>query len=362
MVDPGDYVAVDFRQYADSSPDCALSVEERLLTNECEGLDAAVVCTPFGRPGPFPDSDGEAPALVEALEVNSPGWGRFSLIPLRRGVSAAASRILPQLERAERDPPELFRLLRTYFPDALIQVQCPMDTEQGYFRRGGLTAGGAKPAQPGFCPHFDAVEVLSGRDVAAARELLPCWFRLLNEGKRALATGASGSRAVLWEEAGVARTYVHCPRKSLYPTAEEVREAIARLRDRPNAFVTNGPFLRVTVNGMPIGSQQTVAENTVRMWLRVYAPQWVEVKKVTVYRNGSVAASFDVPPAQSPLAFDKTVELDVSRDCWLVAAAEGEQGMWPVYCGQGASAVVPFAVTNPFWIDADGDGVVTVVK
>jgi hypothetical protein len=33
--------------------------------------------------------------------------------------------------------------------------------------------------------------------------------------------------------------------------------------------------------------------------------------------------------------------------------------MRPVYPGTGADAVVPFALTNPFWIDADGDGVVS---
>jgi len=360
-VDPGDYVAVDLRQYADFSPDCALTIQERLLSNECEGLDAAVLCTPPEQRPLLPLSDGSAPALMASLEVNSARWGCFSVIPLR-STRQEPHRALPLTQVMNAAPGDLFRLLRAYFPAALIQVNCPLDRECGYFRRAGFAPDAGESAGDDFCWHFDAVEVLSGRDVTAARKVLHCWFRLLNEGKKVLATGGSGSRALLWEEAGVARTYVHCPRKSSYPTGEEIREAIAKLRDRPNAFVTNGPFLRVTVNGMPIGSQQTATDGTVEMCVRVYAPRWVQVKTVTVYRNGEVAASFEVPSPEGPLVFDRAVRLDARSDCWFVVAVEGEQGMWPAYCGQGASAVIPFAVTNPFWIDADGDGVISLIR
>jgi len=359
VIDPGDYVAVDFRQYTDASPDCALTLQERVMTNECEGVDASVLCVPYGASAPVPQGAGDSPAVIKALELRSSRLGSFSVLPLRGGREQAWL-ALPPVHRTEREPEGFFRRVRMYFPDALIQVNCPLDERLGYFKLTGLSPEGPKAKESHFCAHFDAMELLTGRDVGAARKLLPYWFALLNQGRKVLATAGSGSRAVMWEEAGVARTYVHCPTQLRYPSARQLREAIARLRDSPNAFVTNGPFLDVSVNGLPIGSQQA-ARGAVEVHLRVLAAPWLDVSKAKIYKNGRLVSELDVPPfAERPLRLDAKVNVEVQADCWLVALVEGEKGMWPVYCGRGTAAVVPFAATNPFWLDADGDGVITI--
>ena len=224
------------------------------------------------------------------------------------------------------------------------------DTEKGDWPRDRALSRGV-----------DALQLLSGRDVPEARERLQRWFSMPNDGRRIFITGGSGSRDPLRTPAGLARTYVYCTADATYPAAERLKRAIGRLRDVPNAFVSNGPFIRATVNDRPIGSLQTT-ENALKVRLTVSAPRWVDLSTVTIYRNGREARRFDVGSASGVTRLEKTVELEPEGDCWLVVAASGDSGMRPVYPGSGEQAVLPFAVTNPFWIDGDGDGAVARIR
>ncbi len=332
LVDPGDYVAVDFRQHSDASADCALTLRERALADACEGLDAAVVSDPVVRSvfaQPLPQSDC---VLMPGFRLALDGLGSFSLYPID-----AASALLTTAGTGEADVEALFRpgrsaaqvlaQLREVFPGAIIQVDSPLDGRRGYFALSGYDPPRRRFTPAAFSPDFDAVELLTGRNVAAARRLLPYWFHLLNAGRKVIVTGGSGSRAISGPEAGVARTFVHCPRQAAIPSAAEISAAVRRLKEAPNAFVTNGPFIEATVNGQPIGSFQTAREGMVRMRLRVRAPAWVDVRKVTVYRNGERVEEFDLADSRRLLRCDRDLELDASSDCWFVVQVEGRKPM-----------------------------------
>ncbi len=75
VVDSGDYVAVDMCQHTDASPDCALTVPERLLSDACEGLQAGVAVDPVV-PAEAPEVpvDSEC-ALVNGLRLDRSGLG-----------------------------------------------------------------------------------------------------------------------------------------------------------------------------------------------------------------------------------------------------------------------------------------------
>ncbi|MHC5034617.1 MAG: CehA/McbA family metallohydrolase, partial [Planctomycetota bacterium] len=225
----------------------------------------------------------------------------------------------------------------------------------GYLTVCGLGSAGAGAPPPTLSAEVDALEVLSGRDVAAADGVLTWWFDLLNSGRQVVATGGSGSRTAVGVEGGSARTFVHCAAGDAKAAAAEIAAAVRRLKRVPNAFVTNGPFVEVTLNGRPIGSLQSVEDDKVRMELRVRAPLWIDVSKATVYCNGHIAEEVEIPEPTKPLRCDRVLGLEVPGDCWFVVVVEGERPLVPAYCG-GSSAPTPFAVTNPFWVDADGDG------
>jgi len=359
VVDPGDYVAVDFRRHTDASLDCALMPEELALAGACEGLDGAVVCDPVFRTSLIGVPADSECLLAPGFRFERPGVGAFSFFPLApparvgeqdAGVSAGTAADLSPLLKPDQPPARVLAEARKLLPDALIQVDVPLDERTGYFALSGFapSAGTNPPAE--LSEQFDAIELLHGRDVASARRLLPCWFALLNAGRQVIVTGGSGSGL----RPGGARTFLH------WPDSEplDLPEAIRRLKEAPNAFVTNGPFISATLNGQPIGSRQTVTDGRARLRLRVYAPLWVSVDSATVYRNGQPVERLAVPASERPLRCDRVVDLDASSDCWFVVLVEGSRPMQPVY--GGPDSPTPFAVTNPFWVDADGDGQVRV--
>ena len=155
------------------------------------------------------------------------------------------------------------------------------------------------------------------------------------------------------------RDSIHCPRAGERVGRAELVRAVEALAERPNAFVTNGPFLKVTVGGMPPGAVVDASEGKVRMHIRAEAPLWVALKTVKVLRGGTPVQAFEVGARTGTVALDRELDLDAPGDCWLVVLAEGEAGMAPLYSDERGFGATPFAVTNPFWLDADGDGIVS---
>ncbi len=344
VVDPGEYVAVDFRQHTEASADCALTVRERALLNACEGLQAAVVSDSVFRDLASLPLPGDLCALVPGRRVEVSGVGSFSFYPVTSADGWADD--FAAAVSADDSAEGILATIRNLFPGSLVQVDKPLDAGCGV-----LALTGELPDA-----EFDALEILSGRDVNGARRLLARWFDLLNDGRWVIATGGSGSRGLAGAEAGVARTFVRCPGEGDVPRLDAVARAIRDLRRAPDAFVTNGPFIEAALNGQPIGSLQTVRAGKARLELRVLAAPWVDVSWVKVYCNGELIQEFPVLPGANPLRCDRAFEVAVTGDCWFVVQAEGDKPMDLVY-GTG-DPPTPWAVTNPFRVDADGDGLV----
>jgi hypothetical protein len=347
VITPGDYVAVDMRQYAYGSRDSALRFEERALSNTCEGLDAGVVCDP-------PDASAErrvgmggagASALVPGLRLDLPGVGAFSAWPADPG--RAQRRMLAKLLATQPTFTQLVAAVRRACPEAAVQVDAPLDAATGYL---ALRNRDALPERPlrdlGQVASCDVLELLSGGDVDAARRLLPVWFDTLNKGRKISITGGSGARGLIDPVAGVARTYV---RVASGAGAAGLPQTLKKFRTGDaDAFVTNGPFIVADLDGAPIGSQRRNTSGAVQLSLTVSAAPWVDVRRVTVYRNGVVVKRFDVPDAHTPVRLRETVRLPVPQDSWFVIVVEGGRSMSAVYGRTGAPT--PFAATNPFYV------------
>jgi len=348
IVDPGDYVAVDMCQHTDASPDCALTVPERLLADACEGLQAAVAVDPaLPAAGLAVPVESEC-VLLNGLRLDRSGQGSFSVFPIDPGGPAAPEQLWePGLSAAE-----LLGRAAKQFPDALVQVNHPLDAETGYFTLGRFDRNTGKSALEGFGGEFDALELLSGDDVQGARDLLPYWFALLNAGKRVIITGGSDSVGFSGPQAALARTFVRCPTGGMRPTAEQVANAVRALKKAPDAFVSNGPFIIAMLNGRPMGSQQRVKDAKAVLSLRIYAPNWADVNRVRVYRNGEAVEDVRVPLAATPLRFERTFMLDAPAPCWFVVVVEGQRPLMPAYY-TGRGTPTPIAVTNPWWVDKE---------
>ena len=210
------------------------------------------------------------------------------------------------------------------------------------------------------------------------------WFTLLDRGHRATGMGVSDTHGLFGDEPGYARTMLFVGKGKDTPggfTRDDVMRAIREHR----AITTNAPLIEMTAGEASIGDTVTGARHDVRV--RVRSPSWAKVNRLVVYSNSAVIAQRAIPPDQGT-DYETVVTVQPARDAWVVAEVYGDDNMFPVlapteYPPLDLSAVIaslgvgldlsalplasklkpasthvqtPFAITNPIWIDLDGNG------
>ena len=196
---------------------------------------------------------------------------------------------------------------------------------------------------------FDAVELLNGRNgpaLAYFKQTRADWLSLMLQGERRTATANSDSHKH--------RQLVAIPAN--YVRVEEDRAA--RLDE--GAFVealfagavvgTTGPFLDVSLAGVGPGGTFRGAE--AELEVTVLAADWIPVNELRVYVDGRLETRQPVRAGETvriPLAFeaDAFVTVEVQGN----ARGDGGEGYRAV-----APGFIPFAFSNPVFVDADGDG------
>ncbi len=251
----------------------------------------------------------------------------------------------------------------------------------------------------------------------ASEGVIDDWFRLLNHGVVMAGLGNSDTHSLSSLETGCPRNYIASPTddpgaidvggiaEAMRPVFERDAEGRVRALVRgPRVIATYGPFVELFVEGRPIGSvvpapePRDGGEVVVSGEVRVQWPSWFDVDRVEVYRNGELIHSArPFSPSQRLLIVPFTDTLypegGVIRDAWYVAIAmavdPSSRSMSPVYTANrhpnlGFSQVVavtfasiddpllqalvppplplpeqipvvPYGVTNPVFVDADGE-------
>src|SRR5690606_14865800 len=134
--------------------------------------------------------------------------------------------------------------------------------------------------------------------------------------------------------------------------ADRTRALVEGIRDRRDVVLTNGPFLRVTANGAPIGG--VARGGTVEVKLTVTTPPWIVVDEAEVrLASGARAGSSSVAltpkkNAQGALVAHATFSLRVKADDALVVIVSGKKPMRPVLSGDDAE-ISPWAMSGPIW-------------
>jgi hypothetical protein len=355
VVDATQWAAADLHLNAAPSPDSRVSLDERVMSLACNGIDLGVA-TDHNRITDYRPAlarTGLAPWLTVLAgdEVTSAGtslWGHFNAFPLAVPEGAGELGALPYFDR---EPAQLFASARRAGA-RVIQVNHPrMPPRIGYFDLAGMDAD-TGAARVEIAPDFDAVEAHNGiwlEQPARVREGLRDVIALARRGIRAAATGNSDSHRLLLEEAGYPRTWAR--------VAVEPRETLgARVVDavrRGDVTVSAGPLVEVTVDGARPGAVLG-ARGVARVSVTVIAPAWVPVERVEVWRDDVTVHAVNVPPNPvDGVRWQGEFEVPITADAAVVVWVESQTPLPDVLPYRDARAI---GFSSPVWIDADGDG------
>jgi hypothetical protein len=249
--------------------------------------------------------------------------------------------------------------LRALPTNPAITVNHPrMGGDLGYFNN--LTQYGPQgwfPPQPlATAGMFDAIELMNGYMHAPdwVALLMRDWFFLLSTGHRVTVLGGTDTHTLDDTRAGFPRTWLRLPTDDpLQATGADVAAAIRAGR----TLASNGPFIRLAVNGGDLGDLVTVTGSSVTVDLTVDAPAWIDVTRVRVYLNGAVAQDFPVTTGTRPLLHATFAQSVPPGDGWIVVVASGTAPLPTSIIGTHENgAVRPLAITSPIYLDGDGDG------
>jgi hypothetical protein len=168
------------------------------------------------------------------------------------------------------------------------------------------------------------------------------WFSLLLQGEVRTATANSDSHRA-GEILGLPRSYV---RLTPDEAAHFDEAAFVRALRSGGVVGTTGPWLEARLGEAGPGERVSGAAATLRA--RVEAAPWVPVSALRVYRNGALVEERAVARGdrvEIPMRFE--------ADAFVTVEVEGQAGGDYAAIAPGA---IPFAFTNPFFVDADADG------
>ena len=203
---------------------------------------------------------------------------------------------------------------------------------------------------------FDGLEVLNGysQDPAQLAELLRDWFFLLTSGTKVTALGSSDTHRLRDIHAGFPRSWLRMPSSDVRALSDsDLADAVRAGR----ALASNGPFALLTVDGKAVGETASNATGQALCDVTVDAPGWIDVDHLRLFVNGRLAAERAIAPGSRPRFHDVLPVPLPGGDAWVVLQVGGARALRPDVIGEhGAGHVMPFAITNPVYIDGDGDG------
>lgn len=194
---------------------------------------------------------------------------------------------------------------------------------------------------------IDAMELLNGSHYESYEVLREDWFSFLRQGERIVGTSNSDSHypAV---PIGAPRNFV-AYEGEVVPAARFREARFVEAVRSGRTYGTTGPIVSVRLGDAGLGD--TVRGDAASLVVDVDAAPWIDISEVRVFVSGEKVSTH---PAERGSRLE--VPLRFSRDGFVTVEVWGEPSedyalVLPEF--------IPFAFTNPIWVDADGDGVWT---
>lgn len=255
----------------------------------------------------------------------------------------------------------LFDRSRKKDPKAILQVNHPRSGSIGYFNTYLLDLESAAFARVNFDTSFDVLEIMNGPNFYSSNFwVIEDWLHLLNRGYYFPLIGSSDSHSIDRGEPGYSRTYV------MYEGEEGENlnwEALALAIKKGRSFASNGPLVEFKVNGeYRSGDSFTSSDGKAEIWIKVQSAPWVAVDEVRLIVNGERKIIFPIKTAKEDTQkFAEQISLKLKKDSYLAVEVLGKKSLYPIlqrHSSKGLlkNATLPYALTNPVFIDVDGNG------
>jgi hypothetical protein len=193
------------------------------------------------------------------------------------------------------------------------------------------------------------------------------WMQLLNQGYRIPGVINTDSH-YNHHGSGWRRNWIAC---STDDPAKISTEEIVRQTEAGHIVMSTGPFLSVsgTSSTSPIpaipGDDLVTADGKVTLKVSAQCPNWLDVNRVQVFINGRPSEKHNYTRKNSPDLFggfdaagkfDSSLNLTLDHDAHLIVATIGEGMTMERVMGQRFGTRPPIAVSNPIFVDVDGNG------
>lgn len=361
VVDTSNHMTGDFHIHTEFSMDSQALAQSRVRELIAEGIEIPVF-TDHDTVADFAPyvQDIQAEDLILPVRGNeiSPPWGHSNAWPLVPPASAPDYYGIGLVDYDEfgtathiRQKSEIWDIARNDFGAQIVQVNHPRSGGNGWFNFVGYDpAVGVSSVNPNlWTDDFDAIEVFnSGNDHEGS---LTDWFSFLDQGFRFTLTGNSDSHSP-GSQLGNPRNIFYMPTDDPYVVDEQdMVDSILAGRNQ----VSNGPFVTFEIEGQSIGGFVTGLDKTgIDLTITIQAPSWMEVDYLRIYTNHQqLVDDIFIPDTDQVVRYDDIVTLSPSQDAYFVIeAGHTSATLAPINRGERV-----FVMTNPIWVDVDGNGV-----
>ncbi|RUL81763.1 CehA/McbA family metallohydrolase [Tautonia sociabilis] len=375
-VDTTGWVSSDFHSHSTPSGDNTSSQLGRVLNLLCEHIEFAP-CTEHNRLSTYVPhlrrlGVEHLMATCTGIELTStPGdvnhQNAFPLVLREHSQDNGA----PMLDL---DPEMQIERLALWdgYSEKLIQLNHP-DLGHVFFDRNG--DGEPDQGFRGMFGHMDVIEVhpphtifqpaVLERGGRNTNNTIVNWMQLLNQGHRFPGVVNTDAHDNL-HGSGWLRNYLKNPTDD--PSKIDVMDMV-HAAESGHVVMSSGPFLEVLArsNGTEAipGDDLALSGGSATLSIRVQCPNWFDVDRVQVFLNGRAVEDLNFTRESTPDAFssegavrfDREIPLTLQEDTHVIVATIGEQSRLGAVFGDGGHANdLPVAVSNPIFIDADGDG------
>ena len=211
------------------------------------------------------------------------------------------------------------------------------------------------------------------------------WFALLNLGYKYTLLGNSDTHGTTTTESGCPRNYVMALTDDpAFLDDQAVADAVKNHR----VVASYGPFIEMWVDDHSIGDEFQPEDSEVEIMLEIQSPGWIGVDRLELYQNGTLIQEWELDPVDGPMHLLESTTVNLTQDSWFALAAMGSGDLAPVFTPveipylelqviitealgglESVSSLLsptvpiprvypvhPYAVTNPVWVDLNGDG------